>query len=259
MTMRDSWAHRYLAVCGISVLALVVTLQGTGCSKGVVEVDERELTHPMMKKAMELEKANDRAGAIRLYGAVVREKPGLARAHLSLAFLLDNPQGDYWQAIYHYQRYLEMRPETEKREMICRRISGAKMALGSGVSSTNTMARLAEQGKEKTDLQTRISNLDAQLRRSQELNERLRAQVTALQAEQSRASASAAIQRLTAPAAAMQPAIRTYRVAQGDTLSKIAVKVYGDQKRWTDIYEANRALLRTPQDMRLAQLLVIPE
>ena len=259
MTMRDSGAHRFVAACGISALALVVTLLGTGCSKDVVEADAHELKHPMMKKAMELEKADDRAGAIRLYGTVVREKPGLARAHLSLALLLDNPQGDYWQAVYHYQRYLELRPETEKREMICRRISGAKTALGSGASAANTMARLAAQGKEMTDLQTRVNNLDAQLRRSQEINEHLRAQVTALQAEQSRASASAAIQRLTPPAAAMQPAIRTYRVAQGDALSKIAAKVYGDPKRWTDIYEANRALLRTPQDMRLGQLLVIPE
>jgi nucleoid-associated protein YgaU len=35
-------------------------------------------------------------------------------------------------------------------------------------------------------------------------------------------------------------AVRMYTVKRGDSLSKIAKTVYGDMKRWKDIYEANK-------------------
>lgn len=36
---------------------------------------------------------------------------------------------------------------------------------------------------------------------------------------------------------------RLYRVEQGDTLPALAQKIYGDQKRWHEIYEANRNVI----------------
>jgi nucleoid-associated protein YgaU len=51
---------------------------------------------------------------------------------------------------------------------------------------------------------------------------------------------------------------QTYRVRAGDTLVDIARRVYGDARRYLEIYEANRDRLRRPQDLREGLILSIP-
>jgi len=66
----------------------------------------------------------------------------------------------------------------------------------------------------------------------------------------------------SAPAApappAPPPAPRTYRVASGDTLSRISSRYYGTATRWQDIYNANRDQLRNPDVLPLGVELKIP-
>jgi chromosome segregation ATPase/phage tail protein X len=62
-----------------------------------------------------------------------------------------------------------------------------------------------------------------------------------------------------APAPAAPPtAPRTYRVASGDTLSRISSRYYGTASRWQDIYNANRDQLRSPDVLPLGVELKIP-
>ena len=58
-----------------------------------------------------------------------------------------------------------------------------------------------------------------------------------------------------------QPAAeaRFYTVKQGDTLSKIAQAHYGDANQYPRIFEANRPLLRDPDEIYPGQTLRIPE
>ncbi|MCO6436964.1 MAG: LysM peptidoglycan-binding domain-containing protein [Phycisphaerae bacterium] len=51
---------------------------------------------------------------------------------------------------------------------------------------------------------------------------------------------------------------RYHQVAKGDTLFGLARLYYNDQRRWKDIYEANRAALPDPNRIRVGQKLVIP-
>lgn len=51
---------------------------------------------------------------------------------------------------------------------------------------------------------------------------------------------------------------RTYTVKKGDSLSKIAQKYYGNGNRWQRIYNANRSKLKSPNDLKVGQKLVIP-
>jgi len=55
------------------------------------------------------------------------------------------------------------------------------------------------------------------------------------------------------------PVMESYKVMPGDTLSRIAGNVYGDSKRWQEIYQANRSLLPTPQSLKVGQTLQIPK
>lgn len=49
-----------------------------------------------------------------------------------------------------------------------------------------------------------------------------------------------------------------YKVVAGDTLSSIAEKLYGDREAWRRIFEANRAQLRDPDQLKAGMLLRLP-
>ena len=52
---------------------------------------------------------------------------------------------------------------------------------------------------------------------------------------------------------------KTHTVKAGETLSAIAKEVYGDSKRWKEIYEANKALIGdNPNMIKVGQELRIP-
>lgn len=51
---------------------------------------------------------------------------------------------------------------------------------------------------------------------------------------------------------------QTYTVAKGDSLSKIAKKVYGDANQWKRIFEANRDQIEDPDLIHPGQVLRIP-
>jgi nucleoid-associated protein YgaU len=42
------------------------------------------------------------------------------------------------------------------------------------------------------------------------------------------------------------PAGKTYTVVQGDSLSKIAKREYGDASKWRHIYQANKDVIANP-------------
>jgi nucleoid-associated protein YgaU len=64
----------------------------------------------------------------------------------------------------------------------------------------------------------------------------------------------------TAPKAEPQaPAQRTYTVVQGDSLSKIAKRMYGKANDWRRIFEANRDVIENPDLIYPGQVLKIPE
>lgn len=60
------------------------------------------------------------------------------------------------------------------------------------------------------------------------------------------------------PVAADSTGSRYYTVAKRDTLYAIARTYYGDQRRWKEIYEANRADISDPNRIRVGQRLLIP-
>lgn len=60
----------------------------------------------------------------------------------------------------------------------------------------------------------------------------------------------------TAPAAEVY---ETHEVKPGDSLSRIAKKVYGDANAWPQIFEANRDILKDPNKIFPGQKLKIPQ
>jgi nucleoid-associated protein YgaU len=57
----------------------------------------------------------------------------------------------------------------------------------------------------------------------------------------------------------LAPKQKTYTVAAGDSLSKIAKQFYGNANEYTKIFEANRNVLSDPNMVKVGQQLVIPD
>jgi nucleoid-associated protein YgaU len=53
-------------------------------------------------------------------------------------------------------------------------------------------------------------------------------------------------------------AVKIHEVKSGDSLSKIAKQEYGDASKWTQIFEANKDILKDPNKIYPGQKLKIP-
>ena len=72
-----------------------------------------------------------------------------------------------------------------------------------------------------------------------------------------RSGGSSTAPSATQPGSAIGSA-KTYVVVNGDSLSKIAKREYGDANKWRTIYEANKELISDPDLIYPGQELKIP-
>ncbi|OGV42978.1 MAG: hypothetical protein A2X46_00040 [Lentisphaerae bacterium GWF2_57_35] len=229
------------------MMALAGAILLSGCG-GAGAQDRREERDPLLKRAQARKNTQDIDGAIDLFQKALERKPTLARAHLELALIYDQSKGDYIRAIYHYQRYLEMRPDAEKKDLIQDLIRHARLAYAASLPDQPSGAI-----QEITLLKKEIDSLRAQLARQSS---------PPVSSGTPKSTAPSASASSTAPAAAKpqpaQPPVQTYVVQSGDTLSSISSKMYRDPTKWKVIYEANRGTLASPQSVRAGQTLMIP-
>ena len=103
-----------------------------GCER--VPDDVREARGRYMRRALAAKHEQDIDGAIAWCEKALRRKPDLALAHRELALMLDNYREDHAGAIYHYRRYLELRPDTENRAAVEELIRHCRVAIALDVN-----------------------------------------------------------------------------------------------------------------------------
>jgi LysM repeat protein len=296
--------HHIMLIC----LGFLV-VSGVGCRR-VGHLDERERNNRIVRKAYELSNQGDYDAAIGLFTKALETYPRLSRPHLDVALLLHDRKRDYVRAIYHYNRYMELRPRTDKMRMITGRIQQAERALVAsfeieGESSGRSVNDLERENRGLNDRQIvlvkRIEVLEAELAAIRE-EERLRYKatvvgeegVTATQSslpappvtvfdrplpavsaaevevnstdEGATSAAAKTPPPVTPPVATVlpvatapeKPAARSYTVRPGDSLSKIAFKVYGDATKWRKLQNSNRTSLGNSVNVKVGQVLVVP-
>lgn len=245
-------------------LLLAVGLGTAGCGNRAARLDRRDEQDPMLKRARSLRDAGKTELAIETYKKAILKKPNLARAHLELAFLEEDVTHDYILAIYHYRTYIKLRPDAEKRafieEMIDR--SGVKFAASLPEKASAALAQVAE-------LQAENKRLTDELVAARSENEALRARANKKMSSAPETSVSedrvidparavATRPRLSPPKAKPILEVDSYKVRSGDTLSKIAAKVYGDHTQWKRIYLANTSQMKSEASLKVGQDLIIP-
>ena len=247
----------------------------SGCS-GAANREEREDRDPQIRKARERRAAHDFDGAIDLYLRALDRKPDLARAHLELGLVYDQEKNDDLRALYHYQRYLEMRPDAEKRDLVQKLIQHARISFAASLPD-----RPAEAVREIEMLRREVKTLRALLAEQggTAAVERVAATPARVPSAAPAAPVTARAPAAAPPAATPTPAptaapsasptapvaavaatgaSETYVVRAGDTLSRIATRVYNDASKWDVIYNANRKTMPTTGSLKIGQTLVIP-
>src|SRR6266404_3727407 len=107
----------------------VVFALSTACERSAPSSDvaaEQEVNYLRAKKLCEQQ---DFPAAAEFYKKTLSVNPDFAKAHLELGLLSDDKLGDPIAAIYHYRRYLELRPDSEKRKLVEDFIERAKLSL----------------------------------------------------------------------------------------------------------------------------------
>ena len=259
-----------------------------GCSSKVPEQDALEFSYPAIRKARAKLREGDKQAALELINKAIDEKPRLAQAHLEAAQLYDDYYRNYVRAIYHYERYLELRPQTEKREMIEGFIRKAKIAFAASLADQvpgldkKVQALQEENDRLKQDLRQVRGNLARRIaasppRSAARLNSpnsiALRSGDPAAQslvadgmpvsepalAGPAMAESALGSATVAGPASAAKSGGTSYRVQPGDTLSAVAARVYHNPRKWKMIYDANRDTLGGSQKLKAGQMLVIPK
>ena len=225
--------------------SLCILLAGLlGCSNPVEKLDEREERDPLLRDAQAKKRTDDLDGAIELYKKALDKKPQLARAHLELGLLYDKHRiPDHIRAIYHYERYVELRPQSEKRELIEGLIRQARISYAASLPD-----RPSEAIDEIAYLKREIVTLNSQLAT---LNE-------AAQSTSEKPNQKQVKKHILKPEPA-QRAVQMYKVRRGDTLSSIASKMYNNASKWEVIYKANKSSLSSPENLKMGQTLIIPQ
>lgn len=158
----------------LTVLAAFLT---AGCDRrSVADAEAAERSDSLFKKASDAETIADYDTAINLYQELVCDKPRMASAQLQLAILLHDRKQDYIGAVYHYNRYLVLQPESEKQSMVQERIKKAEQSLTSSlfkrIGTSMQGFTEAELMKSKQDLEKELTRVLAE---NVHANERIQA------------------------------------------------------------------------------------
>jgi tetratricopeptide (TPR) repeat protein len=210
-----------------AALALLVTICLSGCLPSAQSrLDEEKEPHFLAGKTRL--NAMDYQGAFESFEKALEVNPSSASAHFELGCLCDQKESDPAAAIYHYDRYLRLRPQAENAEIVRTRILGCKQEL----------ARTVSLGPVNQSLQNELERL-------RDENQRLREQLEQCRTSTARLQTAAGAEPVAARPAAMRPqpppagllanaaagsasrnsissSARTHTIKQGETLTAIA-------------------------------------
>ncbi len=264
-----------LAIVAASFASLYIITAG-GCDFGKSEVVKETSETHFLRGRDELKRGNV-PEAMSAFLKVVEKRKDAPESHFELGRIYLDNMNDPIQAIYHFRKYLELKPNSPVSPMVRQMIDTAQKKFAASLPESpfeNNVRRmeleelLQKVQKENIELKQR---LDAAANTIDSLKATQRVSVAASaprQTQNRQASASAQTPSATQRTAArQQTAVQievkrdtpaTYTVQPGDTLSNVSRKVYGTKNRWREIFNANRDRMATPESLKPGQVLRIP-
>jgi tetratricopeptide (TPR) repeat protein len=272
---------------------LVTALILSACNNQAQDKDPTQAdsdSNPNYKQAQQDLDNNNPAGAVADYEAALGANPKLAGAHYELGVIYGDKMNDPISSIYHFKRFLELSPNTDKKDQVQALIDKEGQDYAASLPNAKPQITQADLDKVNTDnaalkkqvddANTTIAQLQGKLQQAQAApspGPAVAAAVTsdatapetpagprkAIPVDQSVAAAGnadtdAAAQAASTSDGAPPAGARSYTVSKGDSYWKIAKKMYpGDTKNGVaKIQGANKQTMGKP--LKIGQVLVIP-
>jgi LysM repeat protein len=249
-----------------------------GCGNATKLVAVPETADAQYQNGEEMLKENRADDALASFLNVIKSREDDApESHLETGLLMLNVKNDPISAIYHFQKYLIAKPNSEQAPRVAQLIETAKKnfarTLPMHPASAYDEADLIDQIK---NLQTENDNLRQQLSGGSGVRVTgvnlsgpvsTAASVTSIREPTPnrpaapiapRAPTPVTVTSVTATTATAATSGKTYTVKEHDTLSSISMTLYGTRSRWQDIYNANRDKLPSPEALHIGQVLSLP-
>ena len=241
---------------GLALLLAMALVCVTGCDR-FAAVTGGDLNHnPDYTRARNAEAAGDFHVAATFYTKTLRALPNAGQAHLEFGVLCEEKLGDPIAAIYHYRQFLELEPNSERRQVVEGYLERAQLSLAAKLPAAT--------GADPSELM-RLQSENSALRQE---NANLRARAADLEHATNGVATASNPPAVAPPAAPANPppappaptptSLRMHTVQKGDTLFSIAVKYYGTRSAWDKIYAVNRTGLPNKDQLKIGQQLVIP-
>lgn len=246
------------------------------CSSGelsiVNETEERQF-----KLAKEFQSQGRYEDALITYLGLISIRRESPESHLEVGYIYLNTLKDPVRAIFYFDRYLELKPESERIIQVKQLIETAKLEFlrqlptkpfQGDVDRIDLLEIIEKLKKENDTLKLKYNKalLEIKAKRGQEamnqvsisLNEMIPNDRNSSQSERGNLTSNIASTSNATGMVDPREVPKSYVVLAGDTLSKISEKFYGTANRWNDIYQANRDTLSSARSLKVGQELLIP-
>lgn len=257
----------------------------SGCNRLPEGETVAEINEPAYEEGKRLIRQGREQAALASFTRVINSRQdGAPESHLEVGLLYETEVKDPIAAIYHFRRYLELKPNSPQADLVRGRIDGATRDFARTLPAQplenqtlrNDLLDVVDQlQRENTRLKDEIATLRgsrttsrgtvADLSVGSDRNVRPQLQAPPARSPVSRAPISAAPERPTSPP--QRPAATTttaeptriHTVVKGDTLYGLSRRYYQDSTRAKDIYAANRTKMKSQNDLQVGMRLVIPQ
>lgn len=273
---RGSEHTRAAVLLAAAVLALSYILFAGGCDVGSGQVVREEDESHFVRGKEELKRGNYDE-ALNAFLKVTEKRRDAAESHLDIGLIYLKHLNDPIQAIYHFRKFLELKPDAKESQRVRQCIDTAQKTFAATLPGNPYDVNLQNLEMEEALRAVKAENLELKQQLANALNK-----ISVLEATQ---SVTVASNRPAVPApqpqagqavrpvspqqpvqdrrAAQTPAVardipQSYVVQKGDTLSSISRKIYGSSARWKDIYNANRDSMSSPTALKPGQTLKLP-
>lgn len=278
--------HRPTARLVLALLAALWLLAGCADNQRYAYISETD--DPDFQRGRALKDARRQEALSAFLKVIERRGDDAPESHLEAGLLYHTHINDPLSALYHFKKYLALRPNSPQAPLIRQRADAAvrdfartlpAQPLDNQLERVELIAAMDRLKKENDQLKEQLADLrgarlgtpsgadpaagatdpPAATGLSFRLNATptVRARPPSVSAPPTTIAAPPAGQRAAAPASA-NTAPRRHIVQAGDTLSKISQQYYGTRAKWREIYAANRSIMRTETDLKIGTELKIP-
>ncbi len=243
------------------ILFCIFFLGYSGCTPSGVDV-VGETDEKQYQLGQDYKSQGREENALDAFLRVIDARRDAPESHLEAGYIYLRTMEDPVRAIYHFDRYLQFKPQSPQSAQVRQLIETAQKEFARQLPAEPFEGEL-----DRIDLMDLVKTLKLE---NDDLKRELMGAIARVdqlenvlgKARRATPAQSVNLSNTLSPISESSPnpssVPRTYTVQSGDTLSAISKRFYGTSSRYIDIFQANRDRLSSEAALRVGQVIRIP-